>query len=147
MRIGASIPSGHRTIFEIEASESRYRNLIQFIPIPLWQVDARAAGQAFDELKAQGVVDIGAYLSAHPELIELAKDTVVVSEANDDAARLFGAADKADLIRPVRYLFLATPDAARRVMTAHFEGQRNYVEEMKVRTLDGRMRDVMFLVT
>jgi two-component system, LuxR family, sensor kinase FixL len=32
-------------------------------------------------------------------------------------------------------------------MTARFNGRRNYTEEMKVRTLDGRMRDVMFLVT
>jgi two-component system, LuxR family, sensor kinase FixL len=76
-----SAPSHPRTVFEIEASESRYRNLIQFIPIPLWQVDARAAGLAFAELKAAGVADLDAYLDTHPELIEFAKDTVVVSDA------------------------------------------------------------------
>jgi C4-dicarboxylate-specific signal transduction histidine kinase len=44
-------------------------------------------------------------------------------------------------------MFPVARNTARRVMIAHFAGQRNYVEQIKIRTLDGRLRDVLFLVT
>lgn len=141
------LPGDHRTASELEASESRYRSLIQWIPIPLWQVDSRSSGRVLERLRAEGVVDFATYIDNHREVAEVAKDHVLVTDVNQDAMRLFGGTDKADFIKPVRYLFEATPDAGRRVMIARFEGRRNYTEEMKVRTFDGRILDVMFLVT
>ncbi len=60
---------------------------------------------------------------------------------------MFGAANDAELVQPVRYMFEATPQAAERVMAAHFDGRRNYVEEMQVKTFDGRIVEVLLLVT
>lgn len=141
------ILSDDRTAWELHASEDRYRKLIHHMPTALWQVDARAAGEVFDRLRSEGVTDIASFLDAHGELVELAKDVVRVTEVNREAVALFGGRSAADLIRPVRYLFTATPDMAKRVMTAHFEGRRNYIEQTKVLTFDGRVRDVMFSVT
>lgn len=134
-------------LLELEASQQRYRSLISSLPVPLWDVDARPAGRIFERLRADGLIDIEDYLIRHPELVELACDIVVVNEANRDAVALFGAADASELVRPVRYLFAASHETARRVMIAHFTGQRNYTEQIKIRTFDGRIRDVMFLVT
>lgn len=36
---------------------------------------------------------------------------------------------------------------AKRVMVAHFQGRRNYVEQAKMATFDGEVRDVVFSVT
>jgi two-component system sensor kinase FixL len=141
------ILSDDRSAWELHASEDRYRKLIHHMPTALWQVDARAAGEVFGRLRSEGVTDIAAFLDAHAELVELAKDVVRVTEVNREAVALFGGRSAADLIRPVRYLFTATPDMAKRVMTAHFEGRRNYVEQTKVLTFDGRVRDVVFSVT
>jgi C4-dicarboxylate-specific signal transduction histidine kinase len=129
------------------SGEERFRVLIHHTPTPLWYVDARAVGHIFEGLRAEGLSDVASYLDAHPELVELAKDIVVVSEANRAAASLFRAADASELIRPVRYLFAATPDMAKRVMTAHYEGRRNYVEQARMATFDGEVRDVIFSVT
>jgi C4-dicarboxylate-specific signal transduction histidine kinase len=123
-----------------------YRGLIDHTPTALWYVDARGAGEVFDRLRAEGVTDIRAHFDAHPELAETGKDIVMVTEANRAAVALFGAADAAELVRPVRYLFAATPDLARRVMIAHFEGRRNHIEQAKVATFDGRILDVLFCV-
>jgi two-component system, LuxR family, sensor kinase FixL len=129
--------------------EDRYRKLIYYMPTALWQVDSRAAGEAFAYLRSQGVTNasIGAYLDAHQELVEHACDTVLVTEVNQAAVTLFRGRNTAELVKPVRYLFAGTPDMARRVMTAHFQGRRSYAEQAKIRALDGEMRDVLFTVT
>jgi len=127
--------------------EDRFRILIHHTPTPLWYVDARLAGEALDGLRAEGVTDIAAYLDAHPDVVETAKDLVVVTAVNRAAVALFRADDAADLIRSVRYLFAATPDMAKRVMAAHFERRRNYVEQAKMATFDGEVRDVVVSVT
>lgn len=139
--------SDDRTAWELQASEDRYRKLIHFAPTPLLYVDSRLSGDELQKLRAQGVTDIAGFLEDHPELVELAKDVVVVTEVNQAAVRLFGARNAAELIQSVRYLFSATPEMANRVMTAHFEGRRNYVEQAKMATFDGRVLDVVFSVT
>lgn len=134
-------------LLELEASQHRYRSLISSLPLPLWEIDARAAGRIFRRLRADGLTDFDAYLTRHPELIDLACEIVVVTEANRDAADLMAAAQPSELVGPVRYLFSMAPETARRVMLAHFAGQRNFVEPVKIRTFDGGVRDVMLLVT
>lgn len=123
-----------------------FDRLLEHMPIPLWQVDARNPGEAFEKLRAEGITDIMSYLTEHPELVDYACDTVMVTDVNHAAIGLLGG-DKAQYLNPVRYIFEATPDAAMRVMNAHFHGERNHVEELKINTFDGRVIDVLFLVT
>jgi two-component system sensor kinase FixL len=132
---------------DLEASQDRYRNLISSLPLPVWQVDARGAGRMFERLRAAGVTDIGAYADEHPEIVDHACDVVIVADVNKGAIELFGGSDRAEFTGPIAYLFAGTPGSARRIMIAHFQGIRNYIEELKVRTLDGSLRDVLLLVT
>ena len=136
-----------RTSWELQASEQRYRKLIEYLPTALWQVDSRRAGEAFDLLKANGIRDIAAYLDQNPDLVEHAKDVVRVTEVNLDAVSLFRGGNAADLIQPVRYIFEAAPGLAERVMVAHFEGRRNFFEETRILAFDGTIIDVLFTVT
>jgi len=136
-----------RMSWDFATSEEDYRKLIHYLPVALWQVDTQGASAVFDRLKAEGVTDIAAYLDEHPELVELAKDVVRVTAVNREAMLLFRGRSAADLIAPVRYVFAATPDLAKRVMVAHFEGRRNHIEETKVAALDGTLIDVHFTVT
>lgn len=127
--------------------EDRFKRLLEYMPIALWQIDARSPGQAFEPLRAQGVTDIAAYLNEHRDLVEFACDTVMVTNVNRAAVQLLGGRSEAEFLKPVRYLFEATPSAAIRVMSAHFNGARNHIEELKINTFDGRKIDVLFLVT
>ncbi len=134
-------------VIELEASQIRYRNLISYLPVPVWQIDARAAGRIFDRLRAGGVTDMATYSDEHPELVDLTCEIVQIYDVNNEAILLFGGKDRSEFIGPVKYLFSSTPGSGRRVMLAHFSGARNHVEELKVRTFDGRLLDVLLLVT
>lgn len=139
--------SDDRAQWDFADSAEDYRRLIHYLPIALFQVDTRGASAAFDELRAKGVTDIAAYLDEHPELVELGKDIVLVTAVNREAVSLFCGKGTADLVRPVRYFFVATPDLAKRVMTAHFQGRRNFMEETKIVGFDGTIVDVLFTAT
>jgi PAS domain S-box-containing protein len=139
-------PENH-SLAELQASEDRLRRLIHHLPIALLYVDARVMGVTLQQLQDAGVSDIAAHLDAHPELVEFGKDVVLITGANRQAVALFGCEASEALMRPARFLFEASPSTAARVMSAHFMGRRNYIEEMKVRALDGRLLDVLLLVT
>jgi C4-dicarboxylate-specific signal transduction histidine kinase len=129
------------------AGQHGCRSLISSLPVPLWEVDPRAACGLLDQLRADGVTDLDDYLNGRPDLVDLACEVVTVTEANRDAVELMGAADPSVLLGPVGYLFAIARDTARRVLLAHVAGHRNHVEQAKIRTFDGRVRDVLFLVT
>ncbi len=124
-----------------------FSRLLRHMPIALWVVDSRSAWGAFEQLKAAGVVDIEAHLAENPDLVEFACDTVMVSQANDAAMKLIGQTDESYYPRSVRHMFEATPQAASRVMSAHFKGLRTHVEELRINASGGRVVDVLFLVT
>lgn len=136
-----------RSFWSVLASEERYRNLIHHLPVALLQVDARRIGEIYEGLRRSGITDLFAYARSRPELIDTANAMVMVTEANANAVRLFGAAEMADLIGPVGFLFAASRDSALRVMAARFRGERSHAEIMKMRTLDGRLLDVAITVT
>ncbi|MCW6530786.1 ATP-binding protein [Sphingomonas sp. MMSM20] len=136
-----------RSFWAVRASEERYRSLIHHLPGALLQVDSRAMTAIFDNLRDEGVADIGPYLDAHPELVDLSRKIVQVTDANRDALKLFGASRPEELIGAVDFLFAASFDTAKRVIITHFEGRRTYRETTKVSTFDGRLRDVEMVVT
>jgi PAS domain S-box-containing protein len=145
--VGYDIEDKKRAEQALRQSEERYRTLVHHLPVALLQVDSSRMAEIFDELKAKGVTDIGAHLDAHPELIAFAKDAVRVTDVNQQAISLFGGTSASDLIGPVGFLFAASKQTARRVMIAHFNGDRSYVEQTKFKTIDGRIRDAQLSVT
>jgi signal transduction histidine kinase len=132
---------------ELKGSETRYRNLINNVPLPLWQIDARMMTEAFEGLKASGVGDIIGHCNETPGCVELARESVLVTGVNDSAIRLLNASGKGELLGPVRYLFSASPETATRIIAARFNERCNYIEEMKLRAFDGRLLDVLLFVT
>lgn len=136
-----------RSFWAVRASEQRYRRLIHHLPGALLQVDARALGAIIYRLRSEGVTDLAGYLDTHGELIATAREVVRVTDANRGAQLLFGADTVEDLAGPVDHIFAMAPDAARRLVLAHFNRQRSHVERMKLRTLDGREIDVELTVT
>jgi two-component system sensor kinase FixL len=133
--------------WDLAASEQRYRNLLDNVPLPVWQVDARVMTGVIERLKSANVDDIRSHLAEHPELVEFASEAVVVTDVNRSAMKLFKGERRGNFIRGVRYLFAGTPEAGARVVMAHFAGDRNYSEEMKILTFDGELREVLFYVT
>ncbi|WP_025292418.1 sensor histidine kinase [Sphingomonas sanxanigenens] len=137
----------HRSFWLVRASEQRYRSLIHHLPWALLQVDATAMAPIFEALRCRGVTDIGAFLAAEPEVALRSRDIVRVTDANLKALQVLGVESADRVIGSVDFVFSASPETAKRVIKAHFDGARSYTEVMKLRTFDGRLRDVALTVT
>ncbi|WP_380872076.1 hypothetical protein ACFB49_30210 [Sphingomonas sp. DBB INV C78] len=136
-----------RSYLYLRASEARYRKLVHYMPTALLQVDASHMKKIYLELRSAGVEDFSQYLDDHPELVELAAETVGVTDVNRRAVEMFGGASAHDLIRPVGNLLLANRATLRNVMIGRFNGQTSHSELTKVQTCDGRTLDVQLSVT
>lgn len=136
-----------RSYMYLRASEARYRKLVHHMPVALWQVDASHMGRIYNDIRASGVTDFGAYLDEHPELVELAATTVQITDVNRAAVQMLGGASAIDLMRPVGYLFTVNRNALHNVMIGRFNGQASHEEITKVETFDGRVLDVRMSVT
>lgn len=140
-------PIDQRSLWHVRASEERYRNLIHHLPVALLQVDSRPMTAIFENLRFEGVTDLFKHLEDVPALANHASEIVQVTDVNHNAIQLFGAGSRDQLIGPVGFLFAASPDTARRVIAAHFDGRRNHAERTKLRTFDSQIRDVELTVT
>src|SRR3546814_9348765 len=77
-----------RTYPFLMASEARYRKLMHFMPIALWQEDASGMGKLYADLKSNGVADFERYLEAHANLVQFAAATVPVTDVNRSDVRM-----------------------------------------------------------
>jgi PAS domain S-box-containing protein len=136
-----------RSYLYLRASEARYRKLIHYMPTALLQVDASHMGKIYAGLKAGGVEDFGHYLDDHPELLDLANETVTVTDVNRRAVEMFGGDSALDLSGPVGYLFAASRDTLKNVMVGRFNGQASHSELTRIRTFGGKILDVQLSVT
>ena len=99
-----------------QASEARYRGLFEHSPISLWEEDFSEVVKILDSLKAGGVTDLGLYLNAHPELVEICMSKIKVLDVNQRTLQLFKAQDKQELIDNLDQVF-------RDAMTQHFRDE------------------------
>jgi PAS domain S-box-containing protein len=129
---------------DIEESERRYRNLFHFLPLPLVQLDRQELADKFQSLRTEGVRDLGEYFDTHPGFFEYATDAIKVVEVNRHAIDLFGAREQSELLGPATRLWSEGRSVVRKSMEARFRGAPTYNSEMKVRTLDGRILNVLY---
>ena len=59
-------------------SKRRYRDLFEYMPIALLQLDPRRLADLFESLRAQGVSDLGAYFDRNPDMLYRMMDLIIV---------------------------------------------------------------------
>jgi PAS domain S-box-containing protein len=129
----------------VQASEERYRTLFNVLPVALVQMDRTEMASVFEEMHAKGVQDLQRYFELHPEFFDYAADSIKVAEVNQRAVELFGARTKTELLGPARHLWSEARAVIQRSMAARYSGASQFEAEMKIRTLDGRIRDVLYM--
>jgi PAS domain S-box-containing protein len=128
----------------LQRSERRYRDLFQYMPIGLTQVDAGKLIPLFKELRAQGIADLSTYIDEHPEFLQCAIDSLEVEEANQHLLDMFGAEDAKDMRGSISRYWQPGLATIRRSIEARYRGEEVFQEETKVTRLDGRVIDVLF---
>jgi len=131
---------------ELEKSEQRYRNLFQYMPLSLTQIDTSRLVPLYRALRQQGVTDLKAYLDKNPDYLWTLTNAMHIDEVNDHNARMFGAPDAQAMHGPISRYWSARPDSIRRAMESLYGGESSYQEETQVVRFDGSTIDVLFSV-
>ncbi len=139
------ISQDKRAKVALETSESRYRHLFHFLPVAMVQLDRRELAAVFANLRAQGVSDLMAYFQENPGFYEFAIHSIQVIEVNHRTTELFRADSARQLLGPVARLWSDGRDTVQRAMAARFEGAERFEAEMKIRTFDNQIRDVLYV--
>jgi PAS domain S-box-containing protein len=127
-------------------SEKKYRDLFNFMPIAIWQLNSQKMRDMFDDLCAAGVDDVAGYLMEHPEFLDEAQATLKITEANEQTLSLFGATDLEELLEAMPGLWLPRAEDWAAGRRARESGAKYYSRESTIRRMDGSTAQVMFSV-
>lgn len=120
------------------------QSLFEDAPVPILREDWRGVKQALDQLKAQGVTDLDAYLDSRPDFIFEVRKLHRFVDANQQAVSLFGVADKATFLERASRFLPADPSSNIIVLRAFFEGATYAKGERTFRTRSGEVRSVIW---
>jgi len=129
----------------LEQSEYRHRNLFQAMTAAFWEVDVSGATPILANIWATGVTDLETYFAAHPEKVRELMHATHVIDVNEHTVAQFGDGDREILLKDVE-LFWPEESYPQyvQVLLARLRGESHYTTEAKVRTVTGRLVDVVF---
>ena len=127
-------------------SEKKYRDLFNFMPIAIWQLDARKLRDMFDGVRATGVDDFAGHIAEHPEFLDEARAGLRITEANERTLSLFGATDREELLERMPSLWLTGAEDWVAARNARESGEKFYSRESTIQRMDGSTIDVLFTV-
>ncbi len=87
-------------------SERRHRELLQRVPVGVWEEDLSEPKRFLDELKARGVTDFHQHFRVHPEDVARCTRGLRVLSVNAAACEMVGAKDEAELLANLHRVFL-----------------------------------------
>lgn len=93
-----------------------FQSLFEYAPISLWEEDYSDVKLFFDNLRAQGVVDLDRYLNEHPEEVENSILHIKVKRFNQETLYMFGATSEEELLASYNRIF-------RKEMRAYFRSE------------------------
>lgn len=97
-------------------SENYALGLFAHSPVSLWVEDFSGVKKLLDEVRNRGITDFRVFTDVHPEFVSRCMSEIRVLDVNRRTLELFGAPDKAGLLR-------ALPDVFRDDMETHFREQ------------------------
>ncbi|MFZ5690309.1 MAG: sensor domain-containing diguanylate cyclase [Pseudomonadota bacterium] len=98
------------------ASENYALGLFAHSPVSLWVEDFSGVKKLLDEVRDRGITDFRVFTDVHPEFVARCMSEIRVLDVNRRTLELFGAPDKAALLRALRDVF-------RDDMETHFREQ------------------------
>ena len=138
----------YRTEREYRRSERRFRHIFEYTPAALWEEDISALNAELQRLREMGVTNLRSYLDAYPEEIDRLAALVEVVDVNEMAVNMLGAENKQEVRKSLsHYILPETRSILRREFLALWEGRVEVQEQSKNRTLDGRILEVLVMIS
>jgi PAS domain S-box-containing protein len=131
----------------LDESETRYRGIFEGARVALWEEDFSAVLALLGQLRTQGVTDLRAHLTGHPEMLARAIDLVRIKSVNEYSVELFAAERKDDLLSSLNRIFLPETQAVFvEELVALWDGRRRFERETTLQTLRGQRLNVMLTI-
>jgi diguanylate cyclase (GGDEF)-like protein len=89
----------------LQASERYAHGLFEHSPVSLWVEDFTAVRRLIEDVRDAGVSDFRTFVNVHPEFVQRCMQEIRVVDVNQQTLRLFGAPDKATLLRNLHVVF------------------------------------------
>ncbi|KZC75997.1 hypothetical protein AYR46_20225 [Sphingobium yanoikuyae] len=135
------ISAQKEAVAALAESESRYRALVEYMPIGICELDTRRQLQRLSELKASGVDDPSKAVLADPALAEELADLITIKNANAAALTILEA-DELDAVKgPIAPFWANSMGTLQRVAAARLAGKRSFAEDTVGTTLKGHRFD------
>ncbi|RKP52611.1 GGDEF domain-containing protein [Trinickia fusca] len=87
-----------RSLHWLEDRGALAYSLFEHAPVSLWLEDFRQIKARFDALRAEGVTDLRAFVTEHPEFVAQSLADIVVLDVNRETLDMLNAPDKATLL-------------------------------------------------
>jgi signal transduction histidine kinase len=129
-------------------SERRYQQIFNTVGVAIWEEDLSGVKAAIDDLKVQGVEDVGQYLASHPACVQQLLSMTKIVDANETALELFGTRSKDELLVSLDKIFLPEArDVFIGELIAIAEGRSSFESEANLQTLGGSKLVVIYTIT
>jgi len=131
------------TYRDLQESEQRYHLVFENSPVSIWEEDFSGVKILFDDLKRNGITNIEAYFTQHPETIRKCADLVKIVDVNQAALSLHKATNKDELFAGLVNTF--TPesfDTFRQELICLWNGGTEMMIDATIKTLTGEIRSV-----
>lgn len=128
----------------LRVSEEEYRKIFDYAPVSIREEDVSELESAFEDLRAQGVVDFRRYFDENPSFLEKAPQLIKIGRLNDATLTLYGAKTREELIGSLKKTLVPESMAVFREELVQFaEGKETFSGENINQTLDGRRIHVL----
>ncbi|MCZ6771879.1 MAG: PAS domain-containing protein, partial [Proteobacteria bacterium] len=120
------------------ATETRYREIFELLPVSLFEEDWSGVKYLVDQLVDQGVGNLRAYFKSHPEYLVEAASKIKIVDVNQATLENFNATDKSSLLTILHGRLSQKPfDNFGERLAAFAEGQTTLISEAQDRRVDG----------
>lgn len=126
-------------------SEHRYHNLFQAMAASFWEIDFSGVDAMLRALHRDGVTDFRAHFAANPDVVRKMMRAARVIDVNDQTVAMFGRGNKGELLGDLEPFW--PPESVHVFVEGILQGmagQRSYVVETRLKTIDGRVFDALF---
>lgn len=140
---GKDITNRKKAEEDLLISETRYRNLFQNAPIPLWEEDITDVYKLIEEFKEKGVRNFRKHVDANPSFLEKCSQKVKILDVNQEAMKLHHANTKDELLGNLDKIFTEKSfDTFKEEIISLFEGFLQFESEGEVKTLSGKKKSI-----
>ena len=119
----------------------RLRNLYDDSPSPLCEQDLSAVKQRLEDLQAQGVTDLEAYLISNPHVVSECAALIKIIDPNKALLNLYGATGKEDFVDNLSSILpVEGQESFRKELVLIASGVIHFEMEIVNQTIDGRQK-------